>query len=317
MRGSMRAVVERATAAIVRPIRRDRRTSVDQALCGTRSTDGARSAGSPARSARASPPRRARRAGARAPGGRRARRTGGAVSGTPGASRPRISSSSPRSNCWSTRRATRSDDLRRREPQGDGQRPRIPAIGDAVSAKCAVSGRPVRKNTSSARTMRLQVARLDARADCGIDARAACGAGTPTPRRSAIASSRARSARVAAGPGNSPRVSARIVEAGAADEDRQAPARVDVADRVGRVARELRRRVLVGRIGDVDQVMRDAAPVGRRHLVGADVEAAIDGGRIAVDDLAAEALGKRERRARSCRSRSGRGSRRQAGFTHT
>ena len=32
-----------------------------------------------------------------------------------------------------------------------------------------------------------------------------------------------------------------------------------------------------------------------RHLVGADVEAAIDGGRIAVDDLAAVPLGERQR----------------------
>ena len=61
-----------------------------------------------------------------------------------------------------------------------------------------------------------------------------------------------------------------------------------------RVARVPRRRVLLGRIGDVDQVMRDAALLGERHLVGADVEAAVDRGRIAVDDLAAEAAGQRD-----------------------
>ena len=43
------------------------------------------------------------------------------------------------------------------------------------------------------------------------------------------------------------------------------------------------------------EVMRDAAPLGQRHLVGADVEAAIHGGRVAVDDLAAEPLGERQR----------------------
>src|SRR6185369_1355460 len=49
------------------------------------------------------------------------------------------------------------------------------------------------------------------------------------------------------------------------------------------------------RIDDVDQVMRDPAPIGHRHFVGADVEPAIDGGRVAVDDLAVVALGNRQR----------------------
>ena len=70
---------------------------------------------------------------------------------------------------------------------------------------------------------------------------------------------------------------------------------MDVANRRGGVARVLRRRVLVGRIDDVDQVVRNAAPLGQRHLVGADVEAAIDRRRVAVDDLAAEPLGQRQR----------------------
>ena len=61
------------------------------------------------------------------------------------------------------------------------------------------------------------------------------------------------------------------------------------------VARVLRRRVLLGRIDDVDQMMRDAAAIGVGNLVGADVEPAIDRGRIAVDDLAAVALGDRQR----------------------
>ena len=51
----------------------------------------------------------------------------------------------------------------------------------------------------------------------------------------------------------------------------------------------------------------------QRHLVGADVEAAIHGGRVAVDDLAAEPLRQRERRARSCRWPSGRGPQRPDG----
>ena len=72
------------------------------------------------------------------------------------------------------------------------------------------------------------------------------------------------------------------------------------------VARELRRGVDLGRIGDVDQVMRDAALLVERHLVGADVEAAIDGGGIAVDDLAAEAARPAPDPARSSRTRSAR-----------
>ena len=69
---------------------------------------------------------------------------------------------------------------------------------------------------------------------------------------------------------------------------------MDVAHHLCRVARELRRGVLVGRIGDVYQVMRDAAAIGRRNLVGTDVESAIHGGRITVDDLAAVAVGNGE-----------------------
>src|SRR5206468_6021068 len=81
------------------------------------------------------------------------------------------------------------------------------------------------------------------------------------------------------------------IKAGATGQDRQLAARVHVANYRRGVARVLRRGVLLGRIDDVDQVMRDAAAIGRRDLVGADVEAAIDGGRIAIDDLAVEALG--------------------------
>ena len=53
------------------------------------------------------------------------------------------------------------------------------------------------------------------------------------------------------------------VEAGAADEDRQAPACGDLANACRRVARVLGRRVDGGRVDDVDEVMRDAAPARR------------------------------------------------------
>ncbi len=66
-----------------------------------------------------------------------------------------------------------------------------------------------------------------------------------------------------------------------------------------------RRRIRVDRIEDVDQVVRDARARRRVGLGGADVHAAIDLRRIDADDLAGEALGERQRRARSCRTRSG------------
>ena len=93
--------------------------------------------------------------------------------------------------------------------------------------------------------------------------------------------------RVGAGTGKQPSRQRPIVEAGAADENRPASACVDVLDGCQRISRVPRRRVLLGRLDDVDQMMRDAALLLRRHLVGADIEAAVDGGGIAADDLAA------------------------------
>ena len=52
--------------------------------------------------------------------------------------------------------------------------------------------------------------------------------------------------------------------------------------------------------------MRHAAPLGRAELRGADVHAAVELHRVGVDDLAAEPLGQRDARARTCRWRSGR-----------
>ncbi len=86
-----------------------------------------------------------------------------------------------------------------------------------------------------------------------------------------------------------------IVEPRAADDNRQVASRLDLADGARGIHCELRGGVDLGRIGDVDQVMRNAAAFVERHLVGADVEPAIDRRRVAVDDLAAEALGQRQR----------------------
>ena len=71
-------------------------------------------------------------------------------------------------------------------------------------------------------------------------------------------SSRARSASSAPGPGKQPAGQRAVIEAGAADENGQPAAGVDVANGRCRVARELRGRVDLGGIGDVDEMVRDA-----------------------------------------------------------
>jgi hypothetical protein len=85
-----------------------------------------------------------------------------------------------------------------------------------------------------------------------------------------------------------------VVEPGPADEDWQPAASMDIADRGGGVAGVLRRRVNLGWVGDVDQMVRNAPSRVDGHLIRADVEAAVDGGRIAVDDLAVVPLGQRQ-----------------------
>ena len=72
-------------------------------------------------------------------------------------------------------------------------------------------------------------------------------------------------------------------------------------------------RVLLGRIRHVHHVMRDAALLLGGHFVGADVEAAIDGRRIATDDLAAVVARPAPGPGRSCRTRSARESPGRAG----
>src|SRR5881397_3819845 len=86
-----------------------------------------------------------------------------------------------------------------------------------------------------------------------------------------------------------------IVEPRPAHENREFAASVNPAHGGRGVPRVLGCRVLVHRINDVDQVMRDAAPGFERHFVCTDVESSIDGRRVAVDDLAVVALGQRER----------------------
>jgi hypothetical protein len=85
-----------------------------------------------------------------------------------------------------------------------------------------------------------------------------------------------------------------VVKARAADEDRQPVPGVNLADDARGVTGKARGGIDLRWIRDVDEVMRDAAALLEWQLVGADVEAAIDSGGIAVDDLAAVPLGERQ-----------------------
>jgi len=86
-----------------------------------------------------------------------------------------------------------------------------------------------------------------------------------------------------------------VIKAGAAHENRHFAAGVDIANDVSSVMGELSGSVDLGRVRDVDEVMRDRAARVFRHLVSADIEAAISCRRVAVDDLAVVTLSQPER----------------------
>ena len=89
------------------------------------------------------------------------------------------------------------------------------------------------------------------------------------------------------------------VQAGAADEQRPLAARLDVGDRGARRVLEARDRPVLGRVGDVDQVVRHRGPLGGGRLGGPDVEPAVHLHRVDRDDLdVAERARDRERERR-------------------
>ncbi len=85
------------------------------------------------------------------------------------------------------------------------------------------------------------------------------------------------------------------IQHGAAHEQRHAAGRGDARHQVDCLLAELRRGKTLGRVEDVDQVMRCLAPRAGVRLRGADVHAAIYLRRIDVDNLDREALRDRER----------------------
>ena len=78
---------------------------------------------------------------------------------------------------------------------------------------------------------------------------------------------------------------ARDIEAGAADQDRDRVALLNGLDRSARVPLVGRDTGLVSHLENVEQVMRDAAPISLRHFRRADVHAAVQLHRIRVHDL--------------------------------
>ena len=84
------------------------------------------------------------------------------------------------------------------------------------------------------------------------------------------------------------------VEHRAADQERDRAARADRRDRRIGIGDEARRRIALGRIDDVDQVVRHRGALARARLGGADVHAAIDERRVDADDL--DRMARRERR---------------------
>ena len=71
----------------------------------------------------------------------------------------------------------------------------------------------------------------------------------------------------------------------AADQQRHVAALANRRDRRARVGDEARRRIALGRVDDVDQVVRHGGALGGARLGGADVHAAVDERRVDADDL--------------------------------
>jgi hypothetical protein len=84
------------------------------------------------------------------------------------------------------------------------------------------------------------------------------------------------------------------VEAAAADEDGEMAARLDRVNRPDGLARPVRGGVAHLRRDEVDEVVRDAAPLREGHLRRRDLDPAVDLHRVAVDHLAPEAQRERD-----------------------
>src|SRR5699024_11614789 len=88
------------------------------------------------------------------------------------------------------------------------------------------------------------------------------------------------------------------VESGAADEDGTVTAAADIGDGGPGAGLEVIDVRLGGDVEDIDEMVRDPAPLLDRQFGGADVHAAIELHRVRVDDLPAAVFGQVEREIR-------------------
>ena len=80
------------------------------------------------------------------------------------------------------------------------------------------------------------------------------------------------------------------VQAGAADEDDVLPSPADVRDDAGRVLLEPRDTVVLGRVHDIDEVVRDALHLVRRRFRGGHVHALVELHGVEREDLSVQCL---------------------------
>src|SRR5689334_6080511 len=84
------------------------------------------------------------------------------------------------------------------------------------------------------------------------------------------------------------------VKAGAAHHDWKPAAELNRRNNFSGQARIRTSREVLIEIDDVDQVMTNAAPLDRRQLGAADLQAAVDLNRVATDDLSRESFGQHQ-----------------------
>ena len=147
---------------------------------------------------------------------------------------------------------------------GDSATPTVSIVGQRRHGRRKMLGhRPACQEIHLERAHHaFAIARLDAHGRFADRRAASMRCRYSTPRRAAIALEPLAHRRVGAGSRKEPAHERPIVEAGAADDDRPVAARIDVLDGRHRIAHVSRRRVLIGRLDDVDHVMRDAASLG-------------------------------------------------------
>src|SRR5712692_11831920 len=85
------------------------------------------------------------------------------------------------------------------------------------------------------------------------------------------------------------------IESGPTNHDRHCSTRLDLLAGFADLARVFSGRNVAGWVNEIEQMMRDESALGECWFRRADLELAVHGHRIAVHDLALEALGQRQR----------------------